>query len=91
MCKVPPTLPPTPPVHPEARWGGGGLHRFMPADFAARIAPLPCGPGCRELDGARPVHLIITMIKWIRTSRLTIKNSLCTVQCPWFRGFTPRI
>jgi len=23
-----------------------------------------------------PVHLIITMIKWIRTSRLSIKNSL---------------
>jgi len=28
---------------------------------------------------ARPVNLIITMIKWIRTSRLSIKNSLCTV------------
>jgi len=26
--------------------------------------------------GARPVHLIITMIKWIRTSRLSIKKSL---------------
>jgi len=26
--------------------------------------------------GARPVHLIITMIKWIRTSRLSMKNSL---------------
>ena len=26
--------------------------------------------------GARTVHLIITMIKWIRTSRLSIKNSL---------------
>jgi len=25
---------------------------------------------------ARPVHLIITMIKWIRTSRLSIKNSV---------------
>jgi len=25
--------------------------------------------------GARPVHLIITMIKWIRTSRLSIKSS----------------
>jgi len=29
-----------------------------------------------SVDGARPVHLIITMIKWIRTSRLSIKNSL---------------
>jgi len=26
--------------------------------------------------GARPVHPIITMIKWIRTSRLSIKKSL---------------
>ena len=26
--------------------------------------------------GARPVHLIITMTKWIRTSGLSIKNSL---------------
>ena len=26
--------------------------------------------------GARPVHLIITMIQWIRTSRLSIKSSL---------------
>ena len=26
--------------------------------------------------GARPVHLIITMIKWVRTSRLSIKKSL---------------
>ena len=26
--------------------------------------------------GARPVHLIISMIKWIRTNRLSIKNSL---------------
>ena len=25
---------------------------------------------------ARPVHLITTMVKWIRTSRLSIKNSL---------------
>ena len=27
-------------------------------------------------NGARPVHQIITMIKWIRTSRVSIKNSL---------------
>ena len=26
--------------------------------------------------GAGPVHLIISMINWIRTSRLSIKNSL---------------
>ena len=28
-----------------------------------------------KATGARPVHLIVTMIKWIRTSRLSIKNS----------------
>jgi len=27
-------------------------------------------------NGARPIHLIITVIQWIRTSRLSIKNSL---------------
>ena len=30
----------------------------------------------RRWNGARPVHLIITMIQWIRTSRLSINNSL---------------
>ena len=31
--------------------------------------------------GARAVHLIITMIKWIRTSRVSRKNSLFQRQC----------
>ena len=26
--------------------------------------------------GARPVHIIITMIKWIQPSKLSIKNSI---------------
>ena len=30
----------------------------------------------RKFDGARPVSLIITMVKWIWTSRLSIKRSL---------------
>jgi len=34
------------------------------------------GKGKSNSHGARPVHLIITMIKWVRTSRLSIKNSL---------------
>ena len=34
------------------------------------------GKGDSNSHGARPVHLIITMMKWIRTSRLSIKNSL---------------
>jgi len=35
------------------------------------------GKGNSNSHGERPVHLIITIIKWIRTSRLSIKNSLC--------------
>jgi len=38
-------------------------------------ARLP-GKGNSNSHGARPVHLMITMIQWIRTSRLSIKNSL---------------
>jgi len=34
------------------------------------------GKGDSNSHGARLVHLIITMIKWIRTRRLSIKNSL---------------
>ena len=30
------------------------------------------GKGNSDSHGARPIHLIITMIKWIRTSRLSI-------------------
>jgi len=32
------------------------------------------GKGNSNSHGARPDHLIITMIKWIRTSRLSVKN-----------------
>ena len=32
--------------------------------------------------GARPVHLILTMVKWIRTGRLSIKNSLALYRNP---------
>jgi len=35
------------------------------------------GKGNSNSHGARPVHQIISMIKWIRTSRLSIKSSLC--------------
>ena len=37
-------------------------------------------PRSRSSHGARPVHLITTMINWIRTSRLPIKNSLSASQ-----------
>ena len=41
-------------------------------------------PGKRNSNshGARPVHLIITMIKWIRTSRLSTKNSFSGLGLP---------
>ena len=38
------------------------------------------GTGNSNSHGTRPVHLIITMIKWIRTSRLSMKNSLYALQ-----------
>ena len=34
------------------------------------------GKGNLKSHGARPVYQIITMIKWIRSSRLSIKKSL---------------
>jgi len=37
------------------------------------------GKGNSNSHGARPVHQIISMIKWIRTSRLAIKNSLSLI------------
>ena len=35
------------------------------------------GEGNSNSHGARPVHHIISMMAWIRTCRLSIKNSLC--------------
>ena len=53
------------------------------------------GKGNSNSHGARPVHLIITMMKWIRTSRLSIKNFLCAplrgvfqARMAWSPGFT---
>ena len=52
---------------------GGGMEMQHNRKVDVRL------PGKRNSTshGARPVHLIITMIKWIRTSRLSINNSLC--------------
>jgi len=46
-----------------------GVHRKVDVRLPGKGISNGCG-------GARPDHLIITMIKWIRTSRLSIKNSL---------------
>ena len=40
------------------------------------------GKGNSHSRGARPVHLIISIVKWIRTSRLSIKNSLSSGGTP---------
>jgi len=61
-----------------------------PTGGAAANAPRRCcAQGNSNSHGARPVHLIITMIKWIRTSRLSIKNSLSR-QPGRRRGARPR-
>ena len=46
---------------------------WMSRKFRKVDARLP-GKGNSNSHGTRPVHLIITMIKWIRTSRLSMKN-----------------
>ena len=70
--------PPTPILRMRV-WGSGPRggpvqRRISPGPRKVDIR-LP-GKGNSNSHGARPVHLIITMIKWIRTSRLSIKNSL---------------
>ena len=55
------------------------IHESMSLKYEPSSEPLHIHRVHAHLDhdvGARPVHLIITMIKWIRTGRLSIKNSL---------------
>ena len=63
------------------------IYIYIYIDLPAREAPAPAFPA-RKVDirlpgegdsnshGARPVHLIITMITCFRKSRLSLKNSL---------------
>ena len=46
-----------------------------PGDFLMRVDVRLLRKENSNSHGARPVHVIITMIKWIRTGRLSIKNS----------------
>ena len=48
------------------------------ADMDGKVDIRLPGKGNTNSHGARPVHLIITMMKRIRTSRLPIKTSLST-------------
>ena len=57
-----------------------GINRFE--KFVGHIRKgdirLP-GKGDSNSHGARPVYISISMIQWIRTSRLSTRNSLCWV------------
>ena len=67
------------PTSAETKLKGEVMRRARKVDIR-----LP-GKGNSNSHGARPVHLIITMIKWIRTSKLSIKNSLSgCAQRTWY-------
>ena len=63
--------------------GGGGVDgrgdpgAELPSTSRKVGMRLP-GKGDSKSHGTRPVHQIISMIKWIRTSRLIMKNSVST-------------
>jgi len=53
--------------------------KWLPVSLCLPQFPLDVrlpGKGNSNSHGAKPVHLIITMIEWIRTNRLLIKNLL---------------
>ena len=56
-------------------WVLEGRCKATPGGYGKVDVRLP-EKGNSNSHRARPVHLIITMMKWIRTSRLSIKNSL---------------
>ena len=73
--------------HPRGGWSGRCSESgAAPAEMVRGVRGLRVGTrkvdvrlpgkGNSNFRGARPVHKIILMIKWIWTSRLSIKNSL---------------
>ena len=63
----------------EFRVSGSGLRRRV-SPKKKIDARLP-GKGHSKSQGARPVHMIITMIKWTRTSKLSTNKSLSVFAC----------
>ena len=57
-------------------WGEGLRNAWLDSKAEKRLP----GKGNSKSHGARPVCLIITMMKWIRTSRLSIEFSLYVVR-----------
>jgi len=70
--------------NPVTRWKSVWTH-------ARKVDVRLPGKGNSNSYGARPVHLIITMIKWIRTSRLLIQNSLPEYTTISSRGWMERV
>ena len=72
---------------------GGIYYEFVPR--VRRVDSRIAGKGDSNSHGARPVHQIISMIKWIRTNRLSINNFLSRVSGSGFRvpgsGFVFRV
>jgi len=65
--------------------GGASGVRFHVSWLFRKVNVRLLGKGNSNSHGARPVHQIISVTKWIRTSRLPIKNSLSRVDVVWFR------
>ena len=68
------------------------LLRVMSCGRSRKVDARLHGKGNSNSHGARLIHLIITMMKWIRTSRLSIKKFLPLWQSSQFIepiGFLP--
>ena len=63
----------------EALPGRACLNRFKLLPSPRKVDVRLPGKESSNSHGTRPVHLIITMIKWIRTSSLSITKSLSMV------------
>ena len=67
------------PLYPQVKemeWLSGPKEKLVLAHGEFIISEKVPRKGNSNSHGARPVHLIISIIKWIRTSRLSTKNSL---------------
>ena len=66
--------PRTPPCGLLACFPGGDQRWLAFRSHFQMMCPIIPGKGNSDSHGARPVHLTITTIKWIRTSKLSITN-----------------
>ena len=69
-------LPPTVHGREESASGSSGLEHALFLTRPRKVDVKLHGKGNSNCHGARPVHTIISMLQWIRTSRLSTKNSL---------------